>query len=47
MEWAWWNTGDGPKTIFGDGVKWLRANAVLLPGAEAAAGKERARLAKG
>jgi hypothetical protein len=27
-----WNTGDGPKSIFGDGVKWLRSNAVLLPG---------------
>jgi hypothetical protein len=27
-----WNTGDGPKTIFTDGVKWLRENAVLLPG---------------
>ena len=27
-----WNTGDGPKTIFGDGVQWLRSNAVLLPG---------------
>jgi TnpA family transposase len=27
-----WNTGDGPKTIFNDGVQWLRANAVLLPG---------------
>ena len=27
-----WNTGDGPKTIFADGVRWLRANAVLLPG---------------
>ena len=27
-----WNTGDGPKTIFADGVQWLRANAVLLPG---------------
>jgi hypothetical protein len=27
-----WNTGDGPKTIFADGVKWLRENAVLLPG---------------
>ena len=22
----------GPKTIFADGVKWLRSNAVLLPG---------------
>jgi hypothetical protein len=21
-----WSTGDGPKTIFGDGVKWLRSN---------------------
>lgn len=33
--WVWaraWNTGDGPKTIFSDGVRWLRANAVLLPG---------------
>ena len=28
-----WNTGDGPKTIFNDGVQWLRANVVLLPGA--------------
>ena len=27
-----WNTGQGPKTIFTDGVRWLRANAVLLPG---------------
>jgi Domain of unknown function (DUF4158) len=27
-----WNTGQGPKTIFTDGVQWLRANAVLLPG---------------
>jgi hypothetical protein len=27
-----WNTGDGSKSIFGDGVKWLRSNAVLLPG---------------
>jgi Domain of unknown function (DUF4158) len=27
-----WNTGDDPKTIFTDGVRWLRANAVLLPG---------------
>jgi Domain of unknown function (DUF4158) len=27
-----WNTGDGPKGIFNDGVKWLRSNAVLLPG---------------
>jgi hypothetical protein len=27
-----WNTGDGPKTIFNDGMRWLRANAVLLPG---------------
>jgi hypothetical protein len=28
-----WNTGQGPKTIFADGVQWLDANAVLLPGA--------------
>ena len=27
-----WNTGDGPKSVFNDGVKWLRSNAVLLPG---------------
>ena len=27
-----WNTGQGPKTIFADGVQWLRSNAVLLPG---------------
>ncbi len=27
-----WNTGQGPKTIFADGVRWLRSNAVLLPG---------------
>jgi hypothetical protein len=27
-----WNTDDGPKTIFTDGVRWLRENAVLLPG---------------
>jgi hypothetical protein len=27
-----WNTGQGPKTMFTDGVQWLRANAVLLPG---------------
>ena len=27
-----WNTGQGPKTIFTDGVQWLRSNAVLLPG---------------
>ena len=27
-----WNTGDGPKAVFADGVKWLRENAVLLPG---------------
>jgi TnpA family transposase len=32
-----WNTGDGPKTIFADGVKWLRENAVLLPGVTTAA----------
>ena len=32
-----WNTGDGPKTIFTDGVKWLRENAVLLPGVTTAA----------
>ena len=29
-----WNTGDGPKTIFADGVKWLRENAGPLPGAD-------------
>jgi hypothetical protein len=28
-----WNTGQGPKTIFADGVQWLHTNAVLLPGA--------------
>lgn len=27
-----WNTSDGPKTIFTGGVRWLRENAVLLPG---------------
>jgi TnpA family transposase len=27
-----WNTSDGPKTIFTDGRRWLRENAVLLPG---------------
>ena len=27
-----WNTGQGPKTIFADGMRWLRSNAVLLPG---------------
>jgi hypothetical protein len=27
-----WNTGQGPKTLFTDGVRWLRSNAVLLPG---------------
>ncbi|MEV0238165.1 DUF4158 domain-containing protein [Nonomuraea sp. NPDC050786] len=27
-----WNTGDGKKTIFCDGVTWLRTNKVLLPG---------------
>jgi hypothetical protein len=27
-----WNTGDGKKTIFYDGVTWLRTNKVLLPG---------------
>ena len=27
-----WNTGQGPKTIFADGARWLRSNAVLLPG---------------
>lgn len=27
-----WNTGDGPKTIFTDGVGWLRSRSVLLPG---------------
>lgn len=27
-----WNTGQGPKTIFTDGVRWLLTNAVLLPG---------------
>ncbi len=27
-----WNTGQGPKIIFADGVQWLRSNAVLLPG---------------
>ena len=27
-----WNTGQGPKAMFTDGVQWLRANAVLLPG---------------
>jgi hypothetical protein len=32
-----WNTGDGPKTIVTDGVKWLRENAVLLPGVTTAA----------
>jgi Domain of unknown function (DUF4158)/Tn3 transposase DDE domain len=32
-----WNTGDGPKTIFTDGVRWLRENAVLLPGVTTAA----------
>ena len=32
-----WNTGDGPKTIFADGVRWLRENAVLLPGVTTAA----------
>ncbi|MEU7748077.1 DUF4158 domain-containing protein [Nonomuraea sp. NPDC049158] len=26
-----WNTGDGKKTIFYDGVTWLRTNKVLLP----------------
>ncbi|MGW3346986.1 DUF4158 domain-containing protein [Nonomuraea rubra] len=30
---AWaWNTGDGKKTIFYDGVTWLRTNKELLPG---------------
>lgn len=29
-----WNTGHGPKTIFDDGVKWLRRGAVLLPGGD-------------
>ncbi len=28
---------DGPKTIFADGVRWLRENAVLLPGVTTAA----------
>lgn len=27
-----WNTGDGNKSIFTDGVMWLRTNQVLLPG---------------
>ncbi|WP_226874532.1 DUF4158 domain-containing protein [Microbispora sitophila] len=27
-----WNTGDGKKSIFVDGVSWLRTNKVLLPG---------------
>ncbi|MEU8319627.1 Tn3 family transposase [Nonomuraea sp. NPDC048881] len=27
-----WNTGDGKKTIFYDGITWLRTNKVLLPG---------------
>ena len=27
-----WTTGDGPKAIFADGVRWLREHAVLLPG---------------
>jgi TnpA family transposase len=27
-----WNTGDGKKSIFADGVTWLRTNKVLLPG---------------
>jgi len=27
-----WNTVQGPKTIFADGMRWLRFNAVLLPG---------------
>ena len=36
-----WNTGDGPKTIFADGVKWLRENAVLLPGVTTAEGLPR------
>ncbi|GLW98659.1 hypothetical protein Misp02_27460 [Microtetraspora sp. NBRC 16547] len=27
-----WNTGDGKKTIFYDGVTWLRTDKVLLPG---------------
>jgi hypothetical protein len=29
-----WNTAQGPKTIFTDGVQWLRSNAVLLPGGD-------------
>ncbi|MFI6803383.1 DUF4158 domain-containing protein, partial [Streptosporangium canum] len=27
-----WNTGDGKKTIFYDGVTWLRTKKILLPG---------------
>ncbi len=27
-----WTSGDGPKTIFADGVGWLRERKVLLPG---------------
>jgi primosomal protein N' len=27
-----WNTGDGKKTIFYDGVTWLRTDKVLIPG---------------
>jgi len=27
-----WTSGDGPKTIFGDAVRWLREHDVLLPG---------------
>lgn len=27
-----WNTGDGPMTIFTDGVGWLRSRSILLPG---------------
>ncbi|GAA1773529.1 hypothetical protein GCM10009734_98120 [Nonomuraea bangladeshensis] len=29
-----WNTGDGKKSIFIDGVSWLRSNKVLLPGGD-------------
>jgi hypothetical protein len=27
-----WTSGDGPKAIFGDAVRWLRERDVLLPG---------------